>query len=291
MAEAGKRISEESQTAADAQPRRPGVYTEKEQKTAFLYVVIAIVLLEFAATVGAIVYSITNAERSASGMMRFNFPWLEFLIMAALIPVLVMLVLHVVRLGLNHGNEGEHLDAAVGGRVATFFALVRGAPSVILFTGLVLLGAAIYYLDGVMALLLKLGDSFDTVAVWGIGALAAVLCVNAVARAVFAYKTRQLEAEYAFRREVLEKTGTVLLDARLASTTQIHQLMPGNVVDSSAHDVCVLPAVHDEIESREESDHGQDQNADDTRTAVHAEGNTDEINQETGKPEKVREGH
>jgi|GEM_PF-413453 len=217
------RDASQKAASADASSRLAGGYSEKEQKNLFLYVVITIVLLEFAATVGAIVYSIANAERSDSGMMHFNFPWLGFLVMAMLIPALVMLVLHMVNLGLSHGS-GTGSEGLVGGRAATFFALVRGAPSVILFAGFVLMGAAIYYLDGVMALLLKLGDSFETVAVWVIGALAAVFCVNAVARAVFAYKTRQMEEEYAFRREVLEKTGTVLLDARLAPSTELRCL-------------------------------------------------------------------
>ncbi len=202
-----------------------GSFSEKERKSLFLYVVVAIVLLEMAVTVGAVVYSIANAERSASGLMRFNFPWIGYLVTVTLVPVLVMLILHLVSLGMNRGlREGGELHAPVEGRAATFFALVRGAPTVILFAAFVLMGAAVYYLDGVMALLLKLGDSFGEVAIWVVGALALAFCVSIVARAVFAYKSKQLEAEYAFRREVLAKTGTILLDARYAPTTDLRQL-------------------------------------------------------------------
>ena len=202
-------------------------FSEKERKSLFLYVVIAIVLLEMAVTVGAVVYSIANAERNASGMMRFNFPWIGYLVTVTLVPVLVMLILHLVSLGMNRGLRGsgdsqEH--APLEGRAATFFALVRGAPTVILFAAFVLMGAAVYYLDGVMALLLKLGDSFAEVAIWVVGALALASCVSIVARAVFAYKSKQMEAEYAFRLEVLAKTGTILLDARYAPTTDLRQL-------------------------------------------------------------------
>ncbi len=196
-------------------------FSTKERKNLLMYIVIAIVLMELAMTVGAVVYSITHAER-IDGIMRFNFPWLGYTIMATLIPVLTMLIFHLVGMGLSRGNaDGSPLPE---GRAATFFALVRGAPTIILFAGFVVLSAALYYLDGVMALLLKLGDSFQTVAVWLIGALGVAFCVNAVAKAVFMYKSKQMEAEYAFRREVLERTGTILLDARLAPTTDLRQL-------------------------------------------------------------------
>ena len=215
-----------------AQPSGRGAFSdatfsEKERKSLFLYVVIAIVLLEMAVTVGAIVYSIANAERSAPGVMRFNFPWIGYLVTVTLVPVLVMLILHLVSLGMNRGlrdSGGGQEHAPLEGRAATFFALVRGAPTVILFAAFVLMGAAVYYLDGVMALLLKLGDSFAEVAIWVVGALALASCVSIVARAVFAYKSKQMEAEYAFRREVLAKTGTILLDTRYAPTTDLRQL-------------------------------------------------------------------
>lgn len=204
-----------------AAPDTPGFsgapLTEKERKALFLNVIVGIVLLELAVTVGAVVYSIANADK-ISGMMRFNFPWVGYLVTVVLVPVLVMLILHLVSLGFSRtlGSDGRGGDpeAEVGGRVATFFAMVRGAPTVILFAGFVLMGAAVYYLDGVMALLLKLGDSFQTVAIWSIGALGVSFCVNACVRALLAYKTRQLEAEYAFRREVFERTGTILMSAK-----------------------------------------------------------------------------
>ncbi|MFQ8738345.1 MAG: hypothetical protein ACLSAH_21995 [Bilophila wadsworthia] len=47
-------------------------FTEKEQKTLFLYLVIGIVLMELAVTVGAIIISITNAQPSSSGVPHFH---------------------------------------------------------------------------------------------------------------------------------------------------------------------------------------------------------------------------
>lgn len=207
-----------SETGGASEPLRAPLST-KDEKDLFLNVTIGIVLLELAVTVGAVVFSIANVDRTASGVVRFTFPWIGYLVTVTLVPVLVMLVLHLISLGLSRtlGREqplSPEAEAVLGSRAAKFYALVRGAPTVILFAGFVLMGAAVYYLDGVMALLLKLGDSFQTVAIWGIGALGVAFCVNAVARAVLAYKTRQLEIEYAFRRDVFERTGTILLSGK-----------------------------------------------------------------------------
>lgn len=191
-------------------------FNEKERKQLFLSLTIGIVLMELAVTVGAVVYSVVSADRLPSGMLRFNFPWLGYLVAVILAPVLVMLLLHLLSLGFSRTVDGDPNSSLPPGRASSFFALVRGAPTVVLFACFVLMGAAIYYLDGVMALLLKLGDAVDTIAVWLIGAFAAAWIVSYVARQILAYKARQMDAEYAFRREVLERTGLVLLDARHA---------------------------------------------------------------------------
>ena len=111
-------------------------------------------------------------------------------------------------------------------RMQTFYALVRGAPTVILFAGFVLMCAAIYYLDGVMSLLLKLGENFHLVAIWVVGGFAVAWMVSYVVRAWMHYKTKQMEAEYAFRHEVLERTGMVILDTKHAPTTELRMLPP-----------------------------------------------------------------
>jgi len=136
-------------------------FTEKEQKTLFLYLVIGIVLMELAVTVGAIIISITNAQPSSSGVPHFQFPWIGYLVAVVMVPVLAMLLVNLVSLGFSRGARGGE-DVNLEGvpqRMQTFYALVRGAPTVILFAGFVLMCAAIYYLDGVMSLLLKLGET------------------------------------------------------------------------------------------------------------------------------------
>ena len=160
-------------------------FTEKEQKTLFLYLVIGIVLMELAVTVGAIIISITNAQPSSSGVPHFQFPWIGYLVAVVMVPVLAMLLVNLVSLGFSRGARGGE-DVNLEGvpqRMQTFYALVRGAPTVILFAGFVLMCAAIYYLDGVMSLLLKLGENFHLVAIWVVGGFAVAWMVSYVVRA------------------------------------------------------------------------------------------------------------
>ena len=186
-------------------------FTEKEQKTLFLYLVIGIVLMELAVTVGAIIISITNAQPSSSGVPHFQFPWIGYLVAVVMVPVLAMLLVNLVSLGFSRGARGGE-DVNLEGvpqRMQTFYALVRGAPTVILFAGFVLMCAAIYYLDGVMSLLLKLGENFHLVAIWVVGGFAVAWMVS-----------------YVVRHEVLERTGMVILDTKHAPTTELRMLPP-----------------------------------------------------------------
>ncbi len=253
--EAAKTSRTDKPEAAPSAPAAEGPtlfgrrFSEKEQKSLFLYLIIGIVLAELAVTVGAIVISITNAQPSSTGVPHFRFPWLGYLVAVVMVPVLAMLLVNLVSLGFSRDARGGEADLeGVPQRLQTFYALVRGAPTVILFAGFVLMGAAIYYLDGVMALLLKLGEHFHLVAIWIVGGFAAAWTVSYVVRAWMHYKTRQMEAEYAFRHEVLERTGMVILDTKYAPTTDLRMLpavpgAPGGPSEAPALDVtAALPA-------------------------------------------------
>ncbi len=227
---AGKRQAHTGETLFGRQ------FSAKEQKKLFLYLVIGIVLVEMAVTVAAVVYSITNAQPSPTGgAPRFRFPWIGYTVAVITVPVLAMLLLHLINMGISRGSAGdEQALESIPQRIRTFFALVRGAPTVILFAGFVLAGAAIYYLDSVMTLLLKLGEHFHLVAIWIVGGFAFAWTVSYVARTWMQYKTRQMEAEYAFRREVLERTGVVILETKYAPTTKLHMLPTTAMPDPKA---------------------------------------------------------
>ena len=183
-------------------------FTEKEQKTLFLYLVIGIVLMELAVTVGAIIISITNAQPSSSGVPHFQFPWIGYLVAVVMVP------------GARHAaGQPREPRLLPGGarrrrreprrRPAADADVLRAGPGSAHGDPVRGLRAHVRRdltdLDGVMSLLLKLGENFHLVAIWVVGGFAVAWMVSYVVRAWMHYKTKQMEAEYAFRHEVLER--------------------------------------------------------------------------------------
>lgn len=209
-------------------------FSEKEEKQIFLYMVCGIVLAELAITLGAVIHSIANATVGPDGTPHFHFPWLGYLVAMLVAPAAILLLAQLVGLVFARpaGGGADALDG-MPARVRTLYALVHGAPTALVLAAFVLIGVAVYYLDGVLALLLKIGDSFQTIAIWLIGAFTAAWIVSYVVRVAAQYKLRQMEAEYAFRRDVLERTGMVVLDARHAPHTET-RLLPAQDTDARA---------------------------------------------------------
>lgn len=202
-----------------------GRFSEKEEKQLFLYMICGIVLAELAITLGAVIYSIANATVGADGTPHFHFPWLGYLVAMLVAPASILLLAQLVGLVFSRPAEGGG-DALedMPPKVRALYAMVHGAPTVLVLAAFVLVGVAVYYLDGVLALLLKIGDSFQTVAIWLIGAFTVAWIISYAVRVAAQYKLRQMEAEYAFRRDVLERTGMVVLDARHAPHTETRLL-------------------------------------------------------------------
>lgn len=207
---------------------------EKEQKSLLFYISIGIILVEFAVTVGALIYGIANSQQMPNGMIRFSFPWAGYLVSVVVAPVIVMLLVNLIGLGFYRAVHGEPIlneeqAQAVPERMQVFFSLVRGAPTIILLGGIIIVGAVLYYLDGVMTFLLKLGDSIETIVIWVTVGLVVAWSLSYFARMWFMYRTRRLEEEYAFRRDVLERTGMVILDEKTALGREVLQLPVNNL--------------------------------------------------------------
>ncbi len=205
----------------------------RERKVLLINLAIGIILVEFAVTVFALGTCIASAKTLADGTVRFQFPWAAYLTAVVLAPVAVMLVAHIVGLGFNRLMAGDPVMSpeqleTMPPRLRRLITLVQGAPTIILLTGLMVLGLLLYYLDAVMGFVVRLGDHAEKVALWVTVGLVTAWCVGTLARAWFLYKTRRLEAEYAFRREVLERTGVIITDGnQLPPGPPVQPLPPG----------------------------------------------------------------
>ncbi len=226
--------------------------SEKEQKSLLFYIAVGIILVEFAVTVGALITGIAGAEQLGGGKVQFNFPWTGYLVTVVVAPIIVILLVNLIGMGFYRAVHGEPAMSSeqfdqMPEKARNFFSLVRGAPTIILFGGIVVLGAVLYYLDGVMSLLLKLGDSVETIVIWGTCGIVIAWCLSYCARMWLMYRTRRLEEDYAFRREVLERTGMVILDGKNMLGSQegtqyiVERALPSGGQGSAVVDMDALP--------------------------------------------------
>ena len=200
-------------TAKDA----AAFWYDRQHRDLLFYLSIAIFFLELVVGAVAFFYGVIHAEPGVNGgPPRFMFPWLAYMLAAVLVPAALLLIVHLAGVGLFRSLRGQDADEAwrqeLPERLRKVYAIIQGAPTVVLLLGLLLLGVALFYFDGAMNALFRLGRTAEQYLPWIIGGVVGAWCVGYVARIWLNYRTRRLEAEFAFRREVLERTGIIIVE-------------------------------------------------------------------------------
>ena len=191
-------------------------FTERQSKDMVFYLSMAIIFVELLITLVAICYGIVTATPSAGGVPQFNFPWITYFIALAVAPAVLLLMVHLTGVGLLRSLRGHEDDEAwqekLPDRIRRVYSLIQGAPVVVLLLGVILLGALLFFVDGALGILMRLAQTIEHYLPWIIGGIAGIICVGVTARYWFGYRSKKIAEEYAFRREVLEKTGVIIVD-------------------------------------------------------------------------------
>ena len=199
-----------------------------EHKDALFYLLIAVFFLELVVGGVAFFYGIMHAApETAGGPPVARFPWLAWCLAAVLTPVGLLLIVHLAGTWLSRtltreeAQAGEPDDAQAepgAGQenlpegLRRFYAMVRNAPTLVVLLGILLLGAVLFFAEGALSALGRAGVALIPYIPWIAGSVAALLAVCFLGHAWFVYRQRRMEQEYAYRREVLERTGMVLMD-------------------------------------------------------------------------------
>ncbi len=195
-----------------------------EHQDVFFYLLIAIFFIELITGGIAFFYGIIHAAPEAPGGPPVaRFPWLAWAVASVLAPVGLLLIVHLAGSWLSGMLERDAPAEAPGGEgsdgaehlpegMKRFYASVRHAPSLVILTGILLLGACVFFMEGALAALLDMGKALIPYIPWIAGSVAGLLGLCFVVHAIMVYRQRKMEQEYAWRREVLEKTGLVLVD-------------------------------------------------------------------------------
>ncbi len=232
-----------------------------QHKDALLYLMIAIFFVELVVGGVAFFYGVMHAAPEVPGGPPLaRFPWLVWALAAILAPVGLILIVHLAGTWVSHflGREARDADG-VGGAAGTassdadqvperlqrFYAIIRNAPTVVVLLGILLLGAALFFVDGAFTALVGLGQSLTPYIPWIAGSVAAMIAICYLVHRLFVYRHHRMQQEFAYRREVLERTGIVLVDKNYIPLPQSeeHRLALGEarVVDAQA----ALPPVVD----------------------------------------------
>ncbi len=203
--------------------KKPAPWYAGEHQDALFYLLIAIFFIELIVGGISFFYGIIHARpEAAGGPPVARFPWLAWIIASVLAPVALLLVVHLAGTWLSRMLTRE--DAQTGGEAALadddhvpdgmkrFYASVRHAPTIVLLCGILLIGAGLFFVDGTISALGRIGVALMPHIPWIAGSAAALLAICFLAHALMVYRQRKMENEYAWRREVLEKTGLVLVD-------------------------------------------------------------------------------
>lgn len=242
----------ENTTENMAKSASPPALSEKQRRELWLYIAVSIVGVEVMFATGAVLYSFISAVPDAAGVTHIVFPWLSWGALSALAPALILLLVHLADVGLFRAPGGAYSEQEwqklLPRRMQKLYSIIKGAPVVAVLLGIVLLGAALLTLDGALGALERFGSALLPYLPYIAGGIAAIVIVTVLSIAWLNFRTRRLIAEYEFRREVLEKTGVIIVDK--GSTA----LPPGGegdvpyaIVSGDTPDVQALPPGNKEI--------------------------------------------
>lgn len=193
-----------------------------EHQDVIFYLMTAIFFVELIVGGIAFFYGIMHAAPDMPGGPPVaRFPWLAWALAAFLSPVALLLIVHVAGNWVfgaitreenipenDAGQESNDLPP----KMRRFYQAVQHAPTIVILLALLLVGAGLFFIDGALAALGNFGSALVPYIPWIAGSVAALLSVCFLTHAIMVYRQRKMENEYAWRREVLEKTGLVLTD-------------------------------------------------------------------------------
>lgn len=208
-------MTEEKKEGAVKNAPSPAL-SEKQRRELWLYIAVSIAGVELMIATGAVLYSFISAVPDTSGAARVIFPWLSWGALSAVAPALILLLVHLADVGLFRAPGGAYSEQEwqklLPARMQKIYSIIKGAPVVAVLVSIVLLGAALLTLDGALGALQRFGSVLLPYLPYIAAGVSGVVVVTIIAIAWLNYRTRRLIAEYEFRREVLEKTGVIIVD-------------------------------------------------------------------------------
>ncbi len=226
--------------------RMADILQDKQHKELLFYLSVAIFFLELIVGGVAFFYGIIHAIPGENGgPPQFQFPWLAYGLAAIMAPAALLLIVHMAGVGLFRSMQKKSPEEEAAWRenlphrLQKVYTIIQGAPSIVLFLGVILIGVALFYVDGALGILVRMGEALAPYWPWIVGGGLGALCIIYTGKAYFAYRTRRMEQEYAFRREIFERTGQILVDKGTVQLPPAYDVSTGTTVALGGNAVTV----------------------------------------------------
>lgn len=229
-----------------------------EHQDALFYLLIAIFIVELAVGGVSFFYGIIHAApETPGGPPMARFPWLAWAVSAIMAPVALLAIVHLAGSGLSRalgresepGGKGLNEEELPPG-LRRFYAAVRHAPTIVLLLAILLAGAFLFFMDGALEALGRFGSALLPYLPWLAGCGAALLGFCFLIHALMVFRQRKMENEYAWRREVLEKTGLVLVDRKSSALPQTEAQKALLAPENQTIDIAALPGGENEKDEK-----------------------------------------
>ena len=202
------------ESAPESPPSPPGKDAVRRGDF-WISVLVLIFVLEFFITIVALCYGIiVTPPRREGEMVRIAFPWIGWFAAMLMAPALLLGLVQLLAGGRDARQTRREADWAgrLPERALKLYRLIRDMPLFVVCLAFIALGATLLTIDSALALVKGIALALVPYVPYFIGAFTAFAAVIAALMAWFRYKNNKLLADYAFRREVLEKTGIILVD-------------------------------------------------------------------------------
>ncbi|MDL2209233.1 hypothetical protein LJC26_00295 [Desulfovibrio sp. OttesenSCG-928-O18] len=181
-------------------------------------VIVLVFVAAFFISIGAVCYGIIAMPPAGAGEIpTIAFPWVGWFA-AVLVSTAVILgfAQYIAGKNTDESDTDETKEQAwaeqLPERALKAYRIIKDAPLFMVCFALVALGATLLVIDGAFAFVSGIFRALVPYAPFFIGGVTVFVVTIAVLMAWFRHANNKLAAEYAFRREVLEKTGVILLD-------------------------------------------------------------------------------
>lgn len=180
-------------------------------------VAVLVFVFAFFISIAAVCYGIIVTPPAPPGTLpTMRFPWLGWFV-ALLVATAAIVGLAQYVAGKHGGRENPDETAwasRLPERALAVYRIIKDAPLFMVCLALIALGATLLVIDGAFGMVSGIVLALVPYAPYFIGGLTAFTIAIAALMAWFRHANNKLAAEYAFRREVMEKTGVILLDAK-----------------------------------------------------------------------------